>query len=730
MERNRIRVKRRVEEAVSPYDVTGGELSADNPGHARWGHKSSDRKGGPADGHVWDPPPPAGVAELHLARLRLTGLSPHDFAHEVEAAAGSLGLGQARLRLQTLGLPSPGLGEPRIRLQDRKVVIQVAGAVLTGVMMPNIVPQAAIPSLTAFAEQLAVVLENYGAVFRGERAQELYRSAVELAGEKDTQQLLTRAVERAHSLLGADLTYIDLYDDERGTVVTTVAAGRLQSPLLGTAVPVGAGVSGRVAHTRQPLVTHDYLRDAGFEHRSDIDRVVRVEGIRALLGVPLCVRDETIGVLFAAYRKPHSFSANEVDLLRTLGDYAAQVLAREAVRERAVLAAAESQRARQIAEQEQWWLSTLNQLQTELTDLFLRDGTILDALQLLATTPGIAVRFVGADGRTAAATPVNRGHASSMHAAHSAAFAQVTVRASHVTLGVLEYEDREEEPNRVRLALLMESVGKILAIELMRERAAWEAERRHQRTLFDILLDPSVSVPVADSFYSSRAVLWPLLRKPRRAVVMQWAGQTDQQREFPYEQILEGWTQTRPHDLVAIHGAKVLVLTGIVEPTALVRHIRGLPRWPHLQDRGSPVRVVVGPVTQGMADDRQALVDCIDVLTLFGDHLQEDVTLCDDCRLLLRLFRQVPPLQWHALVQDTLGPLLETKEGWIATLYAYCTAGFNVKAAARSLHIHPNTLHYRLARIEKLLGRSIHDPQSMAPLQIALTAWKILDRPS
>jgi len=46
----------------------------------------------------------------------------------------------------------------------------------------------------------------------------------------------------------------------------------------------------------------------------------------------------------------------------------------------------------------------------------------------------------------------------------------------------------------------------------------------------------------------------------------------------------------------------------------------------------------------------------------------------------------------------------------------------DVKAAADAMHVHPNTLRYRLSRVEQLLGRSLRSPATIAELSLALLA--------
>ena len=45
----------------------------------------------------------------------------------------------------------------------------------------------------------------------------------------------------------------------------------------------------------------------------------------------------------------------------------------------------------------------------------------------------------------------------------------------------------------------------------------------------------------------------------------------------------------------------------------------------------------------------------------------------------------------------------------------------DVNAAAAALHVHPNTLRYRLGRVEALLGRSLRSPATIAELMLALS---------
>jgi purine catabolism regulator len=55
-------------------------------------------------------------------------------------------------------------------------------------------------------------------------------------------------------------------------------------------------------------------------------------------------------------------------------------------------------------------------------------------------------------------------------------------------------------------------------------------------------------------------------------------------------------------------------------------------------------------------------------------------------------------------------------------LVAYFDHDLDVGATAAELHLHPNSLRYRLTRVEQLLGCSLKRPATIAELHIALLA--------
>lgn len=61
----------------------------------------------------------------------------------------------------------------------------------------------------------------------------------------------------------------------------------------------------------------------------------------------------------------------------------------------------------------------------------------------------------------------------------------------------------------------------------------------------------------------------------------------------------------------------------------------------------------------------------------------------------------------------------------VATLQAYLDCFGDIAAAGQWLHVHPNTVRYRVRRIEKLLGTSLADPDDRLVLALGLRAMSL-----
>lgn len=80
----------------------------------------------------------------------------------------------------------------------------------------------------------------------------------------------------------------------------------------------------------------------------------------------------------------------------------------------------------------------------------------------------------------------------------------------------------------------------------------------------------------------------------------------------------------------------------------------------------------------------------------------------------------------HQLVSQVYRPLLQQDAVLLRTASAFVDAGCSVERSARVLIVHPNTIRYRLRRVEELTGLSASDPRDAYTLRIAITLGRLL----
>lgn len=78
------------------------------------------------------------------------------------------------------------------------------------------------------------------------------------------------------------------------------------------------------------------------------------------------------------------------------------------------------------------------------------------------------------------------------------------------------------------------------------------------------------------------------------------------------------------------------------------------------------------------------------------------------------------------LAHDVFGPLAAHTGDLAETLEAFWASGSSIEATGRRLFIHPNTVRYRLGRIEDLTGYSATDPRDGYVLRLAGTLGRLL----
>ncbi|GAA3789479.1 hypothetical protein GCM10022226_05240 [Sphaerisporangium flaviroseum] len=136
------------------------------------------------------------------------------------------------------------------------------------------------------------------------------------------------------------------------------------------------------------------------------------------------------------------------------------------------------------------------------------------------------------------------------------------------------------------------------------------------------------------------------------------------------------------------------------------------------------VLAATGPVVSDPAQTPRSFRDAETVLGLLRRRPGETELLHSSLGL-AQLLLAVPPDRLQAFVDQQLGPILDRPE-LILTLDAWLATRGSRAAVADLLHLHRNSVGYRIGQIRQLLGSDPLDPATAHHLQTALTARELL----
>ncbi len=137
----------------------------------------------------------------------------------------------------------------------------------------------------------------------------------DLSSTLSLQDLLRTIVVRARNLVGADLAWVTILDNESGIFRVVTADGHLSPDTAVMTSRIDHGAVSLVMNSKSFFETPDYLGDQRFRHAPHLDRVFQTEKIMTLAGFPILWENKVHGLLFVANRYARKLSGRETSLL-------------------------------------------------------------------------------------------------------------------------------------------------------------------------------------------------------------------------------------------------------------------------------------------------------------------------------------------------------------------------------------------------------------------------------
>ena len=662
-----------------------------------------------------------------LESLDLSAITSDELARSIEREAVRLfGLRSARLDEES--------SHGEMAATEHGVVIPLAGMDLVGEGEVFTGWQA---QARMFAAQVGSLIRAHRALVLNRRHEEeisaLYATVAQLTARRDLAAVLKTVVERTRELLGSDIAYIMLLDEGGSTLRMRVAAGNQSAAFMQLERPVRPGVS---AYAGTTVTSPDFLNDRELDHHGATDDLVRLEGVRSVLGVPLRTQLASLGTLCVANRFVKDFSQGEIALLSSLAEHAALALDNARLYEDAVSAAAASAEARAEAESHLERLERVESVHQKLTEVLLEGHGVSGVASTLAEsfaagllitdwrqrpladfgsglTDRQGVVSVALLRRPDVVAALNRCSADFQTVTIGQDIVVAPISARRELLGFIwarrSRRDRQDEALRTSI----EQAARVVALEMLREREAVETERRLRRDFMYELLSDHFADPVA---LEPRArQVWRDYGSEHRPLVISVLSRSAVGGS-PIERARRLLSDGRSADLVTIHGMYLIVLTTVTQRDRVLAESEAIREV--LAHNGMEAGIAIGPTCRVLKDTRSAILTARHLLELLSPRR---ILWTEGLEPLALLFESSSGERLDAFVQRTLAPL-RGKEELMATLAAYYDSAGNRADASRTLGIHVNTLRGRLDRIEQMIGGSVDEAARAVPLRLALLA--------
>ncbi|MCI0788941.1 MAG: GAF domain-containing protein, partial [Chloroflexi bacterium] len=206
-----------------------------------------------------------------------------------------------------------------------------------------------------------------------DEATQLYEITEQLASANDMDTVLDLITAKATELLGSNGSAIFRFDEASGSLLYAKTHNKATVLLEQYSAKPGLGINGLAFQERRPFWSSDITTDQNLNRtEGDALRAIEEAGLRAVLAVPIVVRDQPYGVLNVSYLESHEFTDAEIGLLEALADSAAVAIGNARFIE-------ETQQARDEAEAREREATQLQEVTSQLassTDM----NSILDLI--------------------------------------------------------------------------------------------------------------------------------------------------------------------------------------------------------------------------------------------------------------------------------------------------------------------------------------------------------------
>jgi DNA-binding PucR family transcriptional regulator/putative methionine-R-sulfoxide reductase with GAF domain len=522
------------------------------------------------------------------------------------------------------------------------------------------------------------------------------------AEEIELEQVLSLVVRRTSQLLQADLAWVALLDRRAARVHVVESWGARGTDFDDMAVTMGAGLGGVALRENETIVVEDYA-----EYTAGTPEVVHNtmlnEGVVSVMCAPMLRGPNMVGALYAANRRRTHFRPEHVSLLSTIATQVSSAI-----------------RHAQMYHELELRNDLLERsfgVHRELSAIGLREAGLHGIAAALARVVGARIVV-----EQEVVAPFRQEHGPPEAVDPAAEPLVVPIAAGDRQLGQIAIATPELSELQI---LALDHGATVIALELLKQRAARDVELRLRGELLEELLETSGSIPVTVVERAER--LEVDIHTPRRILALEAQGGSIDYGELLA--IVRAKAGRQLHGIEAPvlavkRGGKVMLAMCEVEArveTAIVDDIRKA-----VAGRGATLWVGISRLAEDFSAAQREAIACLRLAQASSGS--ESVVRSSDLGALRFVLGSNDLQHANEMVLAQLQPLIahdaDSKSPLLPTLRAYLEADGHQPTVAAACFIHISTLKYRLKKIRELLDGDLSDPETAFQLRLA---FKLMD---
>jgi sugar diacid utilization regulator len=511
--------------------------------------------------------------------------------------------------------------------------------------------------------------------------------------------------------------------------------------------------SSRAFLTARPVAINDVVNDPLMKPWRTS---ARQQGYRSLVSVPLLLKGRPIGVLNCYSKDVNGISESSVNLLSLLANQIAAAIEVIHLRDEQRANIDRLIRANTALRQQSHLLEQAEEMHNRLSEVALGAGGLDDICKTLSELINKDINLVDSHGRSIASSDDETSDFQDLSVLEFIAKTTTTKEMTATTLpsgSVLTLIPIIVGHEMIARILVLSKLDDItgldqrvlrnttviIALELLRIRAAQDVEQRVQGEIINALLEghPSEFPSLLQRAESTGSDL----KIPHRLVLISFHGKPTTENPVADPMFARSIKQTvtsaldhlAPRPLIAIHDSGMVLLIPITDKqfdshtTKLVEGIQNVL----IRHHRLTTLAIIGPLCSLSQDFARALRMTRGAALLHEQHGNTTGTIIMGELGLVNLLLQIDQTDdLESFAKMDLGVIrahdIAKSASLESTLRTYLSSGCNIKVVASELFVHPNTVKMRLRKIENLLGRDLSNIEDLLNLRAAILIADVL----